>query len=100
MAFFKYRTRSLAEMEERQFLSTAERKQLEKAYDFLLTVRNEMHYQAASPKHPPDTLTKAMQPTVATHLGYTDRSPSRRLEAFMRDLYSHMRNVFLITRVL
>jgi [protein-PII] uridylyltransferase len=100
MAFFKYRTRSLLEMQERQFISAAERKQLEAAYDFLLCVRNEMHYQATSPKHPSDVLTKALQPTVATHLGYTDRSPSRRLEKFMRDLYSHMRNIFLITRVL
>jgi len=100
MAFFKYRTRTLAEMEERQFISAAERKQLEAAYDYLLCVRNEMHYQASSPKHPSDTLTKALQPTVATNLGYTDRSPSRRLEKFMRDLYNHMRNVFLITRTL
>lgn len=100
MAFFKYRVRTLAEMEQRQFISAAERKQLEAAYDFLLSVRNEMHYLAASPKHPSDALTKALQPTVATHLGYGDRSPSRRLEKFMRDLYNHMRNVFLITRML
>ena len=65
MAFFKYRTRSLAEMEERQFISAAERKQLEAAYDFLLSVRNEMHYQAASPKHPSDVLTKAWGTKVA-----------------------------------
>ena len=100
MAFSKYRVRTLAEMEERQFISGTERKQLETAYDFLLSVRNEMHHLAASPKHPSDTLTKALQPTVATSLGYTDRSPSRRLEKFMRDLYNHMRNVFLITRML
>jgi [protein-PII] uridylyltransferase len=100
MAFFKYHVRTLAEMEQRQFISAAERKQLEAAYDFVLSVRNEMHYLAASPKHPSDALTKALQPTVATHLGYGDRSPSRRLEKFMRDLYNHMRNVFLITRML
>jgi len=100
MAFFKYRVRTLAEMEQREFISATERKQLGTAYDFLLAVRNEMHYLAASPKHPSDVLTKAIQPTVATNLGYTDRSPSRRLERFMRDLYNHMRNVFLITRTL
>src|SRR5262245_256737 len=100
MAFFKYRTYSLAEMEERGFITAAERKPLERAYDFLLYVRNEMHYLAGSSKHPSDTLTKSLQPTVATNLGYSDRSPSRRLEKFMRDLYNHMRNIFLITRVL
>jgi len=100
MAFFKYRTRTLAEMQARDFITAAEHKQLETAYDFLLTVRNEMHYQASSPKYPSDNLTKSMQPTVATHLGYSDRSPSLRLEKFMRDLYNHMRNVYLITRTL
>jgi [protein-PII] uridylyltransferase len=100
MAFFKYRTRTLQEMEAREFISATERRQLDAAYDFLLSVRNEMHYQAISIKNPSDTLTKALQPTVATYLGYSDRSPSRRLERFMRDLYNHMRNVFLITRTL
>ena len=100
MAFFKYRTRTLAEMQARDFITATEHKQLETAYDFMLTVRNEMHYLASSPKHPSETLTKALQPTVATHLGYGDRSPSLRLEKFMRDLYNHMRNVYLITRTL
>ncbi len=100
MTFFKYRTRTLEEMEKREFITASERKQLETAYDFLLTVRNEMHYLSTSPKYPSDNLTKALQPTVATHLGHTDRSPSRRLEKFMRDLYNHMRNVFLLTRTL
>ena len=37
---------------------------------------------------------------MAHSLGYHDRSPSKRIEKFMRDLYTHMRNVFLITRTL
>ncbi len=100
MIFFKYRLRTLAELEARDFITAAERKQLEAAYDFLLTVRNELHYLSTSPKHPLEGLTKAVQPTVASSLGYPDRSPSRRIERFMRDLYNHMRNVFLITRTL
>ena len=47
-----------------------------------------------------DVLSKSLQPTVATHLGYPDRSPSKRLERFMRDLYTHSRNIYLITRTL
>ena len=97
LAFFKYRTRSLEEMQQREFITPAERKQLEAAYDFLLGVRNELHYQISRPV---DILTKSLQPVVATHLGYQDRSPSKRLERFMRDLYTHSRNIFLITRTL
>jgi [protein-PII] uridylyltransferase len=100
MIFFKYRLRTMAELQARDFSTASERKQLEAAYDFLLTVRTELHHLSPSPKHPMEVLTKAVQPTIATNLGYTDRSPSRRIERFMRDLYNHMRNVFLITRTL
>jgi len=97
MAFFKYRARSLAELEKREFVSRFEHKQLEAAYDFLLRVRTELHYHS---NRAVDALGKNLQPAVALGLGYGDRSPSRRIEKFMRDLYTHMRNVFLISRTL
>src|SRR5947208_8725005 len=97
MAFFKYRTRSLAELQKRELISESEGKQLEAAYDFLLQVRNDLHYHV---NRPADVLSKSIQPTLAHNLGYTDRSPVKRLEAFMGDLYSHMRNIYVITRTL
>jgi len=97
MAFFKYRTRSLRELEQQDFVGEAERRQLEAAYDFLLRTRTELHYHA---NRPLDVLGKNLQPAVAHNLGYRDRSPSKRIEKFMRDLYTHMRNIFLITRTL
>ena len=97
MSFFKYRTRSLRDLQTQEFVSEAERKQLEAAYEFLLRVRTELHYNTSRPQ---DVLGKNLQPAVATNLGYTDRSPSLRIEKFMRDLYVHMRNVYLITRTL
>ena len=97
MSFFKYRTRSLRDLQTQEFVSEAERKQLEAAYEFLLRVRTEMHYNTNRPQ---DVLGKNLQPSVASNLGYGDRSPSKRIEKFMRDLYVHMRNVYLITRTL
>jgi [protein-PII] uridylyltransferase len=97
MSFFKYRTQSLRDLQTREFVSEAERKQLEAAYEFLLRVRTELHYNTNRPQ---DVLGKNLQPAIATNLGYGDRSPSLRIEKFMRDLYVHMRNIYLITRTL
>jgi [protein-PII] uridylyltransferase len=97
MAYFKYRTRSLHDLQRGELISHAERRQLEAAYDFLLRVRNDLHYHM---NRAADVLPKSLQPTIAYDLGYTDRSPVRRLEKFMRDVYTHMRNIYLITRTL
>jgi [protein-PII] uridylyltransferase len=97
MTFFKYRTRSLADLQAREFISASARKQLEAAYDFLLRVRTELHYHT---NRAMDVLGKNLQPAVASNLGYAERSPSKRIEKFMRDLYTHTRNIFLITRTL
>jgi [protein-PII] uridylyltransferase len=95
MAYFKHRIRSLTDMEKQGMLTAIEGRQLEAAYDFLLRARNELHYHL---NRAGDVLTKAVQPSVAYNLGYTDRSPSRRLEAFMRDYYTHARHINFITR--
>ncbi len=95
MAYFKYRTRTLADLEQREMISAAESKQLAQAYGFLLRVRNELHYFL---ERPADVLGRSLQPTVAANLGWHDRSPGKRLEAFMREFYGHTRNIDLITR--
>jgi [protein-PII] uridylyltransferase len=97
MTYFKYRTRTLEELETKELIGTSERRQLEEAYDYLLRVRNELHYHTGRPV---DALGKSVQPAVATNLGFTDRSPSVRLEKFMRELYTHARNIYLINRML
>jgi [protein-PII] uridylyltransferase len=97
MTFFKYRTRSLAELEQRDLISSAERRQLEAAYDYLLRVRNELHYHTGRAT---DVLSKSVQPAIAHNLGFLDRSPSRRLEKFMGEVYRHARNIHLINRTL
>ncbi len=87
MAYFKYRTRTLADLEQREMISAAERKQLEGAYGFLLRVRNELHYYLDRPS---DVLGRSLQPSIAANLGWHDRSPGERLESLhARFLQSH-----------
>jgi len=97
MAWFKYRVRTLQELEHRGVLPHAERLQLEAAYDFLLHLRNELHYHT---NRATDVLTKALQPAVARQFGFKQPAPSVRIEKFMREVYTHTRAVHLITRTL
>jgi [protein-PII] uridylyltransferase len=97
MAFFKYRTRSLKDLQGHGLISEKERKQLEGAYDFLLRARTEMHYHL---NRAMDVLSKNLQPAVAHNLGFAERSPSKRIERFMREVYMRSRSIFLITRTL
>jgi [protein-PII] uridylyltransferase len=67
---------------------------VERALEFLLRVRHEMHYQRDS-LH--DTLEYSLQRTVAAGLGYGPADPltgdARGVERFMREYYLHARAV-------
>jgi [protein-PII] uridylyltransferase len=95
MAYFKYRTRTLANLEQREMISASERKQLDRAYGFMLRLRNELHYYLDRAS---DVLGRSLQPSIAANLGWHDRSPGKRLEEFMRVYYGHTRNIDFITR--
>jgi len=97
MAYFKEGIPTLAELLARDFLGPAELKQLETAYDYLLRTRTELHHVTGRPV---DVLAANVKPAVATGLGYSDRGPRARVERFMRDYYTHARNIYLITRTL
>jgi [protein-PII] uridylyltransferase len=74
-----------------QLITTTERKQLDRAYDFLLRVRTELHYQQ---KRSGDILTLRLQGQIADSFGYQHRTILRRMEAFMRDYYGHTSLLF------
>ena len=97
MAYFKLGFRSTAALQSHGQVSARERKQLDEAHNYLLRVRNELHYSAGSAA---DVLTAPVKASVASGLGYTERSPRLRVEHFMREYYTHARNIYLITRTL
>jgi len=97
MSFFKYGCLKLSELRQRGFLESTEQRQLESAYDFILRVRNAMHYMT---NRACDVIGIGLQPQIAGEFGYRQHDVLRRTEAFMRDYYVHSRNIFLLTNAL
>ncbi|MDR1191661.1 MAG: [protein-PII] uridylyltransferase [Verrucomicrobiales bacterium] len=84
-------------LREKGLLLETEQRQLDHAYDFLLRVRNELHYLQ---NRAGDQLTLRLQGEAADSLKYPQRSVLRRTEALMREYYHHTRDVFLLSNIL
>jgi [protein-PII] uridylyltransferase len=74
-----------------QLFTQTERKQLDRAYDFLLRIRTELHYMQ---KRSGDVLTLRLQAQIADSFGYQHRTILRKMEAFMRDYYENTSLLF------
>ena len=94
MTYFKEGALSTEHLVGRDWLSEADRRDLDAAYDFLLRVRSDLHYLT---RRATDVLRLNVQETVARDLGYSQKNPLQRSEAFMKDYYDHTRNIFQIT---
>jgi [protein-PII] uridylyltransferase len=97
ISFFKEGISSTAELVQKKLLPEVERRRLDRAYDFLLRVRTELHYLN---KRGTDVLSLGFQGQVANNFQYPQKNILRRTEAFMRDYYQHARNIFNITEML
>lgn len=85
---------STAKLVDHKVLRETERRLLEKGYDFLLRTRTEMQYLNGRGA---DSLTLQLQGKVATSFNYPQKNILRKVEAFMREFYSHTRNIHLVT---
>ncbi len=87
-------TRSMTELVSRRILSRLARRELKDAFNFLHRVRNALHYHDKGN----DILTLRFQGIVANEFGYPQKSILRRIECFMKDYYTHARNVYNHTK--
>ncbi|RFC41623.1 MAG: [protein-PII] uridylyltransferase [Verrucomicrobia bacterium] len=97
ISFFKEGVRSTAEMVEKKLLNETERRQLDRAYDFLLKIRNELHYLN---QRPVDAIVLSQQLVLANNLDYTQKNILRRTEALMRDYYQNARVIYNVTELI
>ncbi len=77
------------------YLRQEELEEFTAAYDYLLRVRNELHFRS---KRLTDLLSLEAQPKVARRLGYTTKKVLHRVETFMRDYYGHAQNIYRISK--
>ena len=85
------------ELATQNYLRPDELIEFTRAYDFLLRVRNELHFLSARAT---DLLDLDHQPRVALHLGYDDRNLLARVENFMQDYYRAAKAIFRISQVI
>ena len=94
ISHFKLGVMTTAKLVEQKALRDNERKLLEAGYDFLLRTRTEMQYLNGRSA---DALTLQLQGRVATSFDYPQKNILRKVEAFMRDFYSHTRYIHLLS---
>ena len=98
MAYFKYRVRTTKELVAKKYLNETEQRELDRAYDFLLRLRTELHNLTG--RHA-DVILVGNQKDLADRLGYKEKFPDvlLRTEALMRDYYRHARAIYELTEL-
>lgn len=94
MTFFKEGALTTNQLVGKDWLSEADRRRIETAYDFLLRVRTDLHYANGRAA---DVLHLNVQELIAVRLHYSNRGPQARSDAFMKDYYAHTREIFRVT---
>ncbi len=91
VARVKAGAKDLGKLVDDRVITASTLREIEEAHDFIMHVRNELHYHTGKAT---DILTLQLQGIVATEFGYPQRSILRRTEAFMRDYYTHTRHLY------
>src|SRR6267378_3486330 len=94
MTYFKEGSLSTNQLVGKDWLSESDQRRIERAYDFLLRLRTDLHYAT---ERATDILHMNLQEQIARRLNYSPRNGQLRSEALMRDYYEHTRNIFRVT---
>src|SRR5437764_2937738 len=94
VTYFKEGSLSTNQLVGKDWLSESDQRRIEKAYDFLLRLRTDLHYATGRAT---DILHVNVQEQIAGRLNYSPRRGQLRSEALMRDYYEHTRNIFRVT---
>lgn len=95
MAQVRLNLKDMAGLVPLNYLSKQELEDIRAAYEFLIRVRNELHFRV---KRPTDLLSLELQPKVAYRLGYKQRDILERVESFMRDYYKQAQIIFRVSK--
>ena len=94
MTYFREGSLSTNQLVGKDWLSESDQRRIERAYDFLLRLRTDLHYATGRAS---DVLHINLQEQVARRLNYSPRNGQLRSEALMRHYYEHTRNIFRVT---
>jgi [protein-PII] uridylyltransferase len=94
MTYFKEGSLSTNQLVGKDWLSESDQGQIERAYEFLLRLRTDLHYATGRAT---DILHMNLQEQIAKRLNYSPRNGQLRSETLMREYYEHTRNIFRVT---
>ena len=94
LGFIRFGTSDIEELLKRGGISTADSKQLRKSQEFLLRLRNEMHFHANKPA---DGLGRNEQVRLASWSGHQDTEAMMGVEAFMREYFRYTSRIVYIS---
>ncbi|MEY2878949.1 MAG: hypothetical protein RLZZ15_1329 [Verrucomicrobiota bacterium] len=97
MARVKLGNTALADLAHQNYVRADDLAAFRRAYDFLLRVRNELHFASARPT---DTMNLDLQPKIAEGLGYREAEMLARVEHFMQDYYRAAQTIFRVSRLI
>jgi [protein-PII] uridylyltransferase len=96
MARVKLDITSIDELATQHYLRAEDLAAFQRSYDFLLRVRNELHFLSARPT---DVMNLDMQPRIAENIGYKDPEMLVRVEHFMQDYYKAAQTIYRVSKL-